>query len=172
MLIIGEILGLIASALWIYYMYTMIKMRGSGCSTMGKCKGKWYKKPPADPLDNIRDPREAALLVMMSVAEQDGVMSAAHKQKILDIAERRFHVTPKEAEELFTACSFIKRGEPHNDRVARKMLMMIGKECDHQEKTELVEMLREVAEAETSTLSESHRQIIDKAGLVLGLCAT
>ena len=109
---------------------------------------KWRKKVNVDLLNQIDDPREAAITMMVGVAEADGAITHAEQNKIQEIIIQEFGATPKQAEELFARARWLSKDNVDLGNFLSRLKPVIIDNCTHEQKLELIDMLTSVANVE------------------------
>jgi len=109
---------------------------------------KWRRKLAKDPLDLIQDRREAAVAMMVAIAQSDGAVTERERRTILAEVVQRFGATGQQAEEFLAHGRWIVRDVRDVDRCLQKLAPMIQRTCTAEQVHELLEMLDRVAAAE------------------------
>ncbi len=110
----------------------------------------WQRKFAKDPLDLIQDPREAAVAIMIAVAQSDGAMTERERAAILAEAMSRFGANKKQAEELLAHGRWITREARDPDNCIRKLAPILERCCASEQRADVIEMTARVASAEGS----------------------
>ena len=122
---------------------------------------RWRRKAHADQLSLVDDPRMAAVAMMAAVAQADGAMTAAERVAILRLSVEKFGCTGKVAEEMLVYGRFLVRETHDPDNCFRRLTPLIQAKCGPQERADLLEMLRAVANAD-GPAGEHERQSIER----------
>lgn len=165
--IILGLLSLVASVLWIVYLWQ--GLRGRSCGTNMRPAGQWIKpKKFADPLRLVNDPMEAAMLLMLAITASRGILTTGQRDAITGMAEKTFQLTPSQAEELYISSSHLLNQAPYPDKILKNMGEIISRSCSAAEKAECVAMLEAAAAAEGAP-SDAQRAQIGQVKRILGL---
>ncbi len=108
----------------------------------------WRRKLAKDPLDLIREPREAAVAMMVAVAQSDGPMTERERRAILSEIVQRFEASAKQADELLAHGRWLTREVRDVDRCFRKLAPLLTKSCHPDQLRDLVEMLDKVSSSD------------------------
>jgi uncharacterized tellurite resistance protein B-like protein len=76
-------------------------------------------------LDRVEDPREAASILMLNLAQANGPVSAVCKATIHDIILSEFQLTDADADALITHAGWLLRGAQEAGEVMRDMTVRI-----------------------------------------------
>src|SRR5215813_6200769 len=109
---------------------------------------RWQRKLAKNPLDLIEDPREAAVAMMVAVAQSDGAMTDRERQVILGELETRIGATERQAEELLAHGRWLTRDVQDIDYCLDKLAPLIKRQCSPEQSRDVVEMLYSVASVE------------------------
>ena len=105
-------------------------------------------KANADPMTLVDDPRVAAVTLMIAVAQADGALTATERAAILRTTIEKFSCSGKVAEDMVAYGRFLVGNSHDPANSFRKLLPVIQRGCGAAERTELVAMLRAVANCE------------------------
>ncbi len=166
--IIMGILSLVVTVMWIMYLYQGLNR--------GKCgsRGKWHgmrmrKNADSDVIESVCDPREAAMLLMLGITECGGMLTASQKQRIIASAEQQLGLSPTDANEMFTLCSFMLGKTPSLEKLVKQLAPVVDGACSVSEKQELITMMVEAATADGATLSPEQGAMLDRTKALLKL---
>ncbi len=109
---------------------------------------KWNKKVNADQLKQITDPREAATIMMVAIAESDGALTDAEHKKIIEIIIDQFEATQPQAEELLGVGRWMAKDAGDLTSFLNRLVPVIMSNCTDQQKHELIDMLQMVSRVE------------------------
>jgi len=109
---------------------------------------RWQRKLASNPLDLIEDPREAAVAMMVAVAQSDGAMTDRERQVILTELVARVGATERQAEELLAHGRWLTRDVRDIDHCLDKLVSLIKRQCSTDQNRDVLEMLYSVASAE------------------------
>jgi hypothetical protein len=109
---IVSLLGIIGVILWRLHMAT--EAAKGLAETASDARGlvrrwRWQRKLARNPLDLIQDPREAAVAMMVAVAQSDGAMTDRERQVIVTELVARIGATERQAEELLAHGRWLTR---------------------------------------------------------------
>ena len=104
----------------------------------------WRRRLANDPLELVKDPREAAAAMMFAVAEADGALTAAEQAAILAEMRGKLQTTEAHVQELAARGRWVVRDVRDLDRCLTKLDRVL--EADH--RADVVGMLERVAAAD------------------------
>ena len=88
----------------------------------------WRKRLEGDPIYQIDSPMDVTAMLMVAVAKSDGDMSAEEKKKILEMFQKEFHLTRRDASDLMVASVFLlKDGSALRGNIAKVLQPSLGK---------------------------------------------
>ena len=102
----------------------------------------------ANPLDTIDDAREAAAAMMVATAQSDGSITERERAAITAEMAKRFGATQQQAEELLARARWLVQDRTDAGEVFRRLTPLIQRTCGPTERSDLIDMLRAVAEAD------------------------
>ena len=148
---IVTVLGIIGVVLWRLHMAA--EAAKGLAETANDARGlfrrwRWQRKLARNPLDLIQDPREAAVAMMVAVAQSDGAMTDREQQAIKAELVARIGATERQAEELLAHGRWLTRDVRDVDYCLDKLTPLIKRQCSPDQKRDMLEMLRSVASAE------------------------
>ena len=111
----------------------------------------WRRKLAKNPLDTIDDAREAAAAMMVAVAQSDGSITERERGAIKAEIVRRFGATQPQAEELFARARWAVQDRNDAAEVFRRLMPLVQRTCGPTERSDLIEMLGNVAAADGSS---------------------
>lgn len=109
---------------------------------------QWRRRSGRNPIDLVEDPREAACVMMVAVAQSDGSLTERERHVIENEAVNRFGATPSQAEELLARARWTVQDRTDAGDVFRRLAPLIKRTCGPAERADLIAMLRAVANAE------------------------
>ena len=109
---------------------------------------RWQRKLASNPLDLVQDPREAAVAMMVAVAQSDGAMTDRERQVILAELVARIGATERQAEELLAHGRWLTRDVRDIDYCLDKLAPLIKRHCSPDQNRDVLEMLYSVARVE------------------------
>lgn len=121
----------------------------------------WRRKLASDPLELVSDPREAAVAMMVAIAQHDGALTERERSAILTEAARRFEATANQSEELLAHGRWLTREVRDPDRCLQKLRPLIQRTCSPTQMDDVISMLRAVATADGRT-DETASTAIDR----------
>ncbi len=122
---------------------------------------RWQRKHDADLLAAIDDPREAAVAMMMAIAEFDGTLSERERDVIISQMMDNFEIDEKLAGELLARGRWLAKDVGDISSFLRRLTPPIDQICSDREKRELINMLQTVAKAD-GTASDVVEHAIDR----------
>jgi uncharacterized tellurite resistance protein B-like protein len=108
----------------------------------------WRRKHARNPLDTIDDAREAAAAMMVATAQSDGSITERERAAITAEMAKRFGATQQQAEELLARARWLVQDRTDAGEVFRRLTPLIQRTCGPTERSDLIEMLGTVAQAE------------------------
>jgi uncharacterized tellurite resistance protein B-like protein len=108
----------------------------------------WRRKFAKNPLDTVDDARDAASAMMVAAAQSDGSITERERAAITAEMVRRFDATQRQAEELFARARWVVQDRNDAGEVFRRLTPVIRRTCGPTERSDLIDMLRAVAEAD------------------------
>jgi uncharacterized tellurite resistance protein B-like protein len=108
----------------------------------------WRRKHAGHPLDTIDDAREAAAAMMVATAQSDGAITERERQAITAQMCERFGATPAQATELLARARWLVKDGTDPGEVYRRLTPLILRTCGRTERSDLIEMLSKVADAD------------------------
>ncbi len=151
------IVGAIAAIAFIAYRLTYVAREGQ--EAISDARGlvrrqRWKAKYRHNPLDDIDDPREVAVLLMTEIAKYKGALTAAQQQKISNLAQQHFHANHDEIEDMMASIAFATKDLTDVDNVLHKVLRPIHNMLNDQEKQDLISMMHAVAAVDGTPITE------------------
>lgn len=142
------IISAIGALIFIAYRLTYVAREGQ--EVISDAKGlirrhQWSSKHKHNPLDDIQDPREIALLLMTETARYKGALTANQQHKISELAQQKFQIANDELDDMISAVAFATKDLTDIDNVLHKMLRPLYNTLDENEKNELITMMQEIA---------------------------
>lgn len=111
----------------------------------------WRRRQLKHPLDSIDDAREAAAAMMVAAAQSDGSITERERAAITAEMAKRFGATQAQADELFARARWAVQDRTDAGEVFRRLTPIILRTCGATERSDLVEMLHAVANADGRT---------------------
>jgi uncharacterized tellurite resistance protein B-like protein len=108
----------------------------------------WRRKANVNPLDLVEDPREAATVMMVIVAQTDGALTDKERAVIQAQISEHFGATSRQADELMARGRWLVQHSVDASEVFRRLAPSIRKSCSVSEREDLIGMLKAVAAAE------------------------
>jgi uncharacterized tellurite resistance protein B-like protein len=99
-------------------------------------------------LSTIDDAREAAAAMMVATAQSDGSITERERAAITAEMAKRFGATQQQAEELLARARWLVQDRTDAGEVFRRLTPLIQRTCGPTERSDLIEMLGTVAQAE------------------------
>jgi uncharacterized tellurite resistance protein B-like protein len=120
----------------------------------------WRRRANVNPLDAVTDPREAAVAMMVAVAQFDGAVTEAEQTTMLDLAMAHFGATREQAIELVSRGRWLAQERADVGEMMRRLTPVIEAKCAPAQRRELIGMLTAVASA-SGNADETVRHDID-----------
>jgi uncharacterized tellurite resistance protein B-like protein len=108
----------------------------------------WRRKFAKNPLDTVEDAREAAAAMMVAAAQSDGSITERERSAITAQMVKRFGATQGQADELLARARWLVQDRIDAAEVFRRLTPLIQRSCGPTERSDLIDMLRTVAEAD------------------------
>lgn len=108
----------------------------------------WRRKLASDPLDLVTDPREAAAVMLVALAQSDGALTERERTAILAAFTGTLRASVADAEELLGHARWLAREVRDLDRCFNRMQPILRRGCTSAEIAELVGLLQSVAEVD------------------------
>src|SRR5262245_40275761 len=108
----------------------------------------WRRKHLKSPLDAVDDAREAAAAMMVAAAQSDGGITERERAAITAEMAKHFGATERQAEELLARARWLVQDRTDAGEVFRRLTPLILRSCGPTERSDLIEMLRNVAGAD------------------------
>src|SRR5262245_38363068 len=108
----------------------------------------WRRKHAKHLLDTVDDAREAAAVMMVAAAQSDGSITERERLAITAEMTSRFGATPSQAEELLARARWLVQDRTDAGEVFRRLTPLILRTCGPIERSDLLEMLGNVAGAD------------------------
>ncbi len=108
----------------------------------------WRRKLAKNPIDTVEDAREAAAAMMVAAAQSDGSITERERSAITAEMVKRFSATQAQADELLARGRWLVQGRTDAAEVFRRLTPLIQRSCGPTERSDLIDMLRAVAEAD------------------------
>ena len=104
----------------------------------------WRRKSSVDLIRAFDDPRMAATIMMVVVAEYDGALTEAEHQMMRQQICSKFGASETLADELIAHARWLNRTGGDIGSVFLKLTPIVKAKCGPQERSELIEMLKQV----------------------------
>lgn len=111
-------------------------------------RAAWRRKINKDLLATIDDSRLAAVALMTSLAQSDGAMTEAEHRAILAESREILGADDKLGPELLAHARWLVRDVPDADEVFRRLTPVIVRNCNSEQRAQLLAMLERIAAAE------------------------
>ena len=112
-------LGSLVTILWLLHRLAEMGIDLGGLNPWAwRRRRKWRAMYEANPIYSITSPMELTALLIAATAKADGDMSADEKQAILNLFERSFHLSDRDAASLLRASThLLGRGDEVRDNL-------------------------------------------------------
>lgn len=104
----------------------------------------WRRKSSVDLIRDIDDPRVAAAVLMVAVAEYDGALTADEHRVMRQQITSKFGAKEATADELIAHARWLTRSGGDIGSLFLKLMPVIQNKCGPRERSELIEMLKHV----------------------------
>ena len=104
----------------------------------------WRRKSRVDQIREVDDPRIAATIMMVAVAEYDGALTDAEHQTMRRQICTKFGASEALADELIAHARWLNRNGGDIGSLFLKLKPVVEAKCAPRERSELIEMLRQV----------------------------
>ena len=108
----------------------------------------WRRRQLKSTLDAVDDAREAAAAMMVAVAQSDGSITERERAAITAEMSRRFGATERQADELLARARWLVQDRTDAGEVFRRLTPLIVRTCGPTERSDLIDMLQAVAQAD------------------------
>ncbi|MEM1395966.1 MAG: TerB family tellurite resistance protein [Pseudomonadota bacterium] len=162
--IILGLLSLIVAGLWAANRFLGAARSAGDAATDLKSlwrSGQWSRQVSKRLVENINDPRESAAVLLYQVASYDGAVTERQIERITSLMQEAFAINKTQADELYSFGRFAVGEVGDAGNALRKLLEPVIASCTAQERRELVDMIRAVAETEGSISDVQKRLIAD-----------
>lgn len=106
--VVVGMLGTLVTVLWLFYRLAEMGIDLGGLNPfLWQRRRKWKKHYDANPVFKLDSPMEATALLITATAKADGDMSSEEKRAILEIFEKEFHLSRKDAAGLLISSSHL-----------------------------------------------------------------
>lgn len=109
---------------------------------------KWEAKVGTKPLHRLDNPMEAAAVLMVAMAELDGVVTRDIKTEILTLFTNEFEISEKEAVELYATSSYLLKDASYIPAEVRLILAPSKQKYQPTQKELLLKMLTQISTME------------------------
>ena len=120
---------------------------------------KWEKQLGTKPMHALTDSMDAAALLIMSVAKEDGDITRDSKMEILSMFESEFGLPRNKAIEVFSASTYMLKDVVDMSLEVKSVLAPCKNEFQRSHIVKLIEMLNKVSNFEASA-SQGQLKII------------
>ncbi len=153
-----------AVAAIVFFLYRATYVAREGQELISDAKGairrhRWNQHTKHNPLDDIQDPRDIAILLMTETAKYKGALTAAQQDKITSLAQQHFQLDPAEVADMMARVTFATKDLTDVDNVLHKILRPLHDMLDHHEKGELIAMMKGVAAVDGNANAEQRHLI-------------
>lgn len=121
---------------------------------------KWEKKLGVKPMHALRDSMEAAALLVVAMAKEDGEITRDTKMEILQLFEQELGITRKRSLELFSSSTYMLRDVLDMSAEVRHVLAPSKDDYQNSHIEKLLKMMQQVAGFE-GEVSQGQADIID-----------
>lgn len=123
---------------------------------------KWRQQVTGDPIFMIDHPMDVTALLMTAVAKSDGDMTVGQKTAILDLFQREFHLSQKDAAAMLSSRVFLlKDGEALRGNV-KKVLEPSLEKFSQEQADSAISLLERVARCEGDGPSAIQLELIEQ----------
>lgn len=158
------VIGIISALIGLIYALNKLQDSGVDLNAFSPFtylrRRNWEKKLGTKPMHAVTDTMEAASLLVVAVAKEDGEITRDTKMDILKMFEQEFGVSRKRAIELFSSSAYLINGEMNLASEVKNILAPTKATFDDEKTQILIRMLDAVSNAEESVSTEQ-QAIID-----------
>lgn len=115
---------------------------------------RWEKKFGTKPMHGVTETMDAAALLVVAVAKQDGEITRDTKMDVLKMYEEEFGISRKKAIELFSSSTYMLNGEMNLAGEVKNILAPTKEKFDDENTKTLLSMLEKISVAEDSASTE------------------
>jgi len=105
----------------------------------------WRQRANRDLIREIEDPREAAAVLLVGIAQYDGMMTEAEITTIKKSMMSAFNASPIQSDELIAHARWLTKDMGDLGSLFQKVTPVIVRSCNNEEKREFLGMLYKVA---------------------------
>jgi uncharacterized tellurite resistance protein B-like protein len=165
-------LGTIVTILWLLYRLAEMGIDLGGLNPfLWRRRRKWKKHYEANPIFKIDSPLEATALLITATAKADGDMSSEEKKSIIEIFEKEFHLSQKDAAALLISSShLLGKGNEIRDNLKAVLAPSLANFTASQASS-AIQLLEKVARVE-SAAGELKQRIVKNATAILNQVST
>lgn len=152
--ILVSLLGVLGMAIFILWRIQQAAyLAREVADVAGSAKGlfrrwRWRRKVNASPIDLIEDPREAASVLMIAVAQADGRISDTERQVIAHQIKKFFGASDGQAGALIAQSEWVVREGIDPSEVMRRLTPLLQKTTTSAQRGQLIAMLTATATAD------------------------
>lgn len=108
----------------------------------------WQRKFAKSNLELVQDPREAAVTMMVALAQSDGAITERERRAILMQIVKRFGATGVQAEAMMAHGRWFARDAADVSRCVQKLTPLVKRSCTPEQIEDILIMVEDVAAAE------------------------
>lgn len=123
---------------------------------------KWKKTLERDPLFTLDKPMDVAALLIVATAKVDGDISSEEKQAILNIFKDEFHLSVREAADLFGGSAYLLRARTDLGSQVERIIAPCAERFTPEQAASTIDLMAAVA-AIDGPGSELREQLIAQA---------
>lgn len=156
-------LGSLVTILWLLHRLAEMGIDLGGLNPWAwRRRRKWRSTYEANPIYSITSPMELAALLIVATAKADGDMSSEEKQAILNLFEREFHLSDRDAASLLASTThLLGRGDEVRENLVEVIRPGKASFTESQARSACA-MLEEIAAIGGSTTA-LQAEIVDRA---------
>lgn len=126
----------------------------------------WQKQLGTKPMHGLTDSMEAAALLVVAIAKQNGDITRETKLEILSLFEKEFGIKRGRAIELYSSSTYLLQGTLNMADEVRHILAPSKEQFNQAHQNKLIDMLNVVSELEGTT--QEQRNMIKAVELAFG----
>ena len=123
---------------------------------------RWQARQRKLSVRALEDPREAAVVALITVARSSGDMSSAQKDQILDFATREFSLSRSDAQDMMTLCLFMLRDTLDPMAEMRHILQPLQAQVAPDERSRLIDAAVAVANADGGEPGDATMALVER----------
>jgi len=122
-------------------------------------RSAWRKKHDTKPIYKLSEPLDVAAILLLGIAKCEGEVSVEQKNKLIEIFQNEFHLSPDQASDQLLASSHLLRDEIYIVDNISNLMERSGPKFSPSQTTSLLSLMEQVSMIE-SPINEEQRKLI------------